>query len=130
MGSAGAKIPLELCDVPAGQIMRKQIPADKTADMVDFSKMAPRDRLASIMGGFKILEHGQSDYIRQFGMNITPVPLKLNARILSPPSLLYGGTGRERTIVNIILSNNCGTSLLTYHSQRPRDGAWNMFVVR
>lgn len=54
VGSGGAKIPLELCDVPAGQIMRKQIPADKTNDMLEFSKLSPDQRLNSIRQGLSV----------------------------------------------------------------------------
>ena len=39
-----------------GQIMRKQIPADKTTDVVEFSKMNPAQRLASITAGLNVRE--------------------------------------------------------------------------
>lgn len=54
--SSGALIPIELCNVPPGQIMRKQIPADKTTDVVEFSKMNPADRLSSIKRGLNVGE--------------------------------------------------------------------------
>jgi len=47
-------IPLEFCEVPPGQIMRKQIPADKTSLVMEFSKKAPADRLASIRAGLGV----------------------------------------------------------------------------
>ncbi|KJA29601.1 hypothetical protein HYPSUDRAFT_31529 [Hypholoma sublateritium FD-334 SS-4] len=107
VGSGGAKIPLELCDVPAGQIMRKQIPADKTNDMLEFSKLAPDQRLNSIRQGLNVLQYGQSEYIRQFGMNITPTPITVKSRVLNAPVLRYGPRSREPTI-------------------RPANGSWNM----
>ncbi|KAF7793688.1 hypothetical protein EIP86_004804 [Pleurotus ostreatoroseus] len=47
----GALIPLEMCTVPPGQIMRKQIPDDKVKDVVQFATKRPEDRLASIRMG-------------------------------------------------------------------------------
>lgn len=36
--------------------MRKQIPPDKTTDVVEFSKMTPNDRLANIRTGLNVGE--------------------------------------------------------------------------
>lgn len=47
-------IPLELCDVPPGQIMRKQIPPEKTKSVVEFSTKKPVERLASIRAGLEV----------------------------------------------------------------------------
>ncbi|KAG6851866.1 hypothetical protein C0991_005392, partial [Blastosporella zonata] len=48
---SGALLPLEMCIVTPGQIMKKQLPADKTKDMVEFSTMRPADRFKSIANG-------------------------------------------------------------------------------
>jgi eukaryotic translation initiation factor 2C len=104
---SGAVIPLELCKVPSGQIMRKQIPADKTNDVLEFSKLDPPNRLASIRAGLEVLQYGQSEYVRQFGMNITQTPITVKARVLAPPVLRYGPGSQEMTI-------------------KPANGQWNM----
>lgn len=99
--------------------MRKQIPADKTNEVVDFSKLSPQQRLASIRHGLgvrklprakmnsiningttQVLAHGQSEYVREFGMAISPVPITVKARVLAPPVLRYGPGSRELTIVS------------------------------
>lgn len=51
---SGALIPLELCMVPPGQIMRKQVPPEKTKDILDFATMKPQARLASINNGLSV----------------------------------------------------------------------------
>lgn len=51
---SGAFIPLELCEVPPGQIMRKQVPPQKTKDVVEFATKRPADRLASISQGIDV----------------------------------------------------------------------------
>jgi len=106
---SGAFIPLELCEVPPGQIMRKQVPSEKTKDVVEFATKRPADRLASIGQGIGMLAFGQSEYVRQFGMNVETAagPLPTQARILQPPTLQYGQGSKELKIT-------------------PRDGSWNM----
>ncbi|KAL0065940.1 hypothetical protein AAF712_007067 [Marasmius tenuissimus] len=106
---AGALIPLEMCQVPPGQIVRKQVPPEKTKDVLDFATKRPEDRLRSISNGVNILQYGQSDYVRQFGMHVDTAsgPLKVQARVLPPPTLKYGRGSKQLTIV-------------------PRNGAWNM----
>ena len=49
-------IPIELCEVMPGQIMRKQIPPDMTTEIVEFSKMTPAQRLSSIKAGLDVRE--------------------------------------------------------------------------
>ena len=51
---SGAFIPLELCEVPPGQIVRKQVPSEKTKDVVEFATKRPADRLASIRQGIDV----------------------------------------------------------------------------
>jgi hypothetical protein len=96
--------------------MRKQIPPDMTSEIVEFSKMNPTQRLASIRAGLdvreitvllfyvptcslQVLQYGQSEYVRAFGMNVTPTPISVQARVLAPPILRYGPGSAEATIV-------------------------------
>jgi len=51
---SGALIPLELCTVLPGQIMRKQVPPEKTKDVLEFATMKPADRLRSIKNGLGV----------------------------------------------------------------------------
>jgi len=105
--ASGALLPFELCEVPAGQFMRKQLPDDKTKDMVEFSTLKPQERLAAIRSGLELLSHGQSHYVREFGIAVTPNPLQLSARVLNPPKLKYGPGSKQPTIA-------------------PFNGQWNM----
>ncbi|KAJ7793633.1 PAZ domain-containing protein [Mycena olivaceomarginata] len=113
---SGALIPLELCDVPPGQLMRKQVPPEKTKDVLDFAIKKPLDRLQSIKNDLGVLAYGQSEYVRQFGIHVDNAagPLKVQARVLKPPMLKYGPGSRQACIMGV-------SSVST-----PRDGAWNM----
>ncbi|KAI0068655.1 argonaute-like protein [Artomyces pyxidatus] len=108
---SGALIPLELCEVTPGQIIRRQIPPEKTSAVLEFATKKPQDRLASIKEGLGVLAYGQSEYVRQFGMRVDNAPLKINARVLQAPTLKYGVGSRQANIT-------------------PRDGAWNMMEKR
>lgn len=51
---SGQLVPLEMCLVPNGQIVKKQIPIEKTKAVVDFATKKPSERLQSIMNGLKV----------------------------------------------------------------------------
>lgn len=98
---SGALLPLELCEVPPGQIMRKQVPPELTKNVLEFATKKPADRLDSIRRGLSVLSYGQSDYVRQFGLHMDPNvdALRVNARILPAPTLKYGQTSRNPSVV-------------------------------
>ncbi|KAG9317400.1 argonaute-like protein [Chiua virens] len=110
---SGALLPLELCTVPPGQIMRKQVPPEKTKDVLDFATKKPQDRLQSITNGLSVLAYGQSEYVRQFGMTVDEAagPLSVSARVLAPPKLRYGQESPQPVVA-------------------PANGAWNMIDKR
>lgn len=97
---AGAYIPMELCHVVPGQIMRKQVPPEKTKDVLEFATQKPEARLTSIRNGLGVLQYGQSPYLRSFGLAIdSTAPVDIKARVLQPPTLVYGAGSRQQTIV-------------------------------
>ncbi|KAG2021246.1 eukaryotic translation initiation factor 2C [Coprinopsis cinerea AmutBmut pab1-1] len=108
-----AIVPLEVCTVVPGQIIRKQIPPHKTTDVLNFATKKPQERFEIIRRGTQYLQYGQSEYIRSFGMSVTTAggPLEVPARKLNPPRLNYGRGSKDATIV-------------------PRDGSWNMAGTR
>ena len=55
---------MECCTIPEGQIMRKQIPPEKTSSVLEFATKRPQERLASIRDGLGVLSYGQSEYVR------------------------------------------------------------------
>ncbi|KAI0734018.1 argonaute-like protein [Fomitopsis betulina] len=109
VGSRGDIIPLELCDVIKGQIVKKQLDPNMTAQFVEFSTKVPAERLRSIEQALGVLAYGQSEYVRQFGLTVQPdaKPLNTPARVLAPPTLRYGVGSKQQTI-------------------DPRSGSWNL----
>ncbi|KAI0278886.1 argonaute-like protein [Russula aff. rugulosa BPL654] len=109
--STGALIPLELCYVPPGQIMRKQVPPDKTNSVLEFATKRPRERLESICNGLGVLQYGESAYVQEFGMTVDEAPLRTQARVINAPTLRYHQSSKQP-------------------SAKPRDGAWNLIDKR
>ena len=102
----GAFIPMELCNVIPGQIMRKQVPPEKTKDVLEFATQKPEARLNSIRNGLGVLQYGQSSYLRSFGFSVdATAPVSINARVLTPPTLVYGAGSRQQTIVRYFISH-------------------------
>ncbi|KAI9448012.1 Piwi-domain-containing protein [Lactarius indigo] len=109
--SSGALIPFELCRVPPGQIMRKQVPPEMTNSVLEFATKRPNDRLGSIVNGLGVLEYGQSEYVREFGMNVANEPIRIQARVLRAPTMRYHQSSE-------------------LPRASPRDGAWNLIDKR
>ncbi|KAJ7612222.1 argonaute-like protein [Roridomyces roridus] len=105
----GALIPLELCLVPPGQLVRKEVPDDLKTQLVEFATMRPANRLESIKKGLQVLAYGQSEYVRKFGMSVSPELLTTQARVLQAPRLQYGATNNPRAA-----------------TVNPSNGSWNM----
>ena len=114
--STGAIIPLELCMVPPGQAVRKDIPQDKIRSIPDFSMVRPHERMRSIRNGLEVcsdqgadsclltvyhqvLQYGQSEYVRQFGINVSDTLLDIEARVIKPPTLKYNPSSKQPNVV-------------------------------
>ena len=96
--------------------MRKQVPPDKMNSVLDFAIKRPNDRLESIVSGMsvcfssaflaktltfhpKVLDHGQSEYVREFGMTVANEPIKILARVLTAPTLRYHPSSELPSVV-------------------------------
>ena len=99
--------------------MRKQLPPDKTSSVLEFATMHPLDRLARICNGLsvrpwclhsvalliihpKVIDYGQSEYVRQFGMTVADEPLRIQARVINAPTLKYHQSSRQSSVVRIL----------------------------
>lgn len=81
--------------------MRKQVPPEKTKDVLEFATKKPEARLSSIVSGLKVLSYGQSEYLRSFGLSVDSTgPVKIGGRILNPPTMIYGQGSRQPTVVS------------------------------
>lgn len=89
--------------MPKGQILRKQVPPEKTPLVLEFATKKPEARLESITKGLGVLQYGQSEYLRSFGLSVdSSGPVKIQARVLNPPTMIYGAGSRQGTVVSVI----------------------------
>ncbi|KAF5361966.1 hypothetical protein D9756_002190 [Leucocoprinus leucothites] len=101
-------IPIELCVVLPGKIMKKELFQDMTREMVEFSRMRPSDRFNNIRRGLDLLSFDRSPIVQHFGIRlVSSDPLSVPARVLPTPPLSYSTASRERSV-------------------RPSNGSWNM----
>ncbi|KAI6013897.1 hypothetical protein EDC04DRAFT_2579025, partial [Pisolithus marmoratus] len=93
---------LELCVVPKGQIMWKQVPHEKMKDVLQFAMKNPHDCLASITSGLTVLAYGQWQYMCEFGMHVddTVGPINLLVQVLPPTRLRYS-QGSPQPVVTL-----------------------------
>ncbi|KAH9992239.1 Piwi domain-containing protein [Russula compacta] len=111
MLSTRAVIPMELCEVPPGQLIRKQMTPDNIRSILEFSTTRPSDRMRRIQDGLGVLQYGQSEYVSQFGMNVSDELVEVNGRIIRPPVLKYNPGSRQPNV-------------------QPSQGAWNLIDRR
>lgn len=102
-----AAFPIEVCTILPGQMMKKQIPPDLVPHILKFSTKKPDERLNSIVAGHSVLQYGQSEYMRQFGMTVSQTPEACLGRILPTPALHYGQGSQKKQL-------------------KPANGMWNM----
>ncbi|KAJ7774161.1 argonaute-like protein [Mycena maculata] len=103
-------VPIELCTVIPGQPLRMNLPPEIFQKRIEFGARPPAERLQLIKNGLQVLAHGQSEYVRQFGISVNTEVLYTDARVLFPPTLRYRAAqgNREESVAS------------------PRNGKWNM----
>jgi len=60
--------------------------------------------LSKVLGGllikyYKVLQYGQSQYVLQFGMNVSNTLIDLEARIIKVPTLKYNPESKQPNVV-------------------------------
>ncbi|KAF9048207.1 argonaute-like protein [Hymenopellis radicata] len=123
---SGAYYPLERCEVVPGQLVKKEIPPDAVAKVVEFATKKPGDRFNAIKNATHVFGYGVSDYVREFGLNVNTdgLPMSIAGRVLSVPKLQYGKQkGTDHEVVRRPLS--VITSIID-PSKTPVRGSWNM----
>ena len=82
---------------------------------------------------YQVLQYGQSQYVRQFGMNPLTNDLKLlelEGRIIKAPTLKYNpGSKRPNMVCTAYLSSTSPRWVDVSHTtKQPTNGTWNMWA--
>ncbi|KAH9569552.1 hypothetical protein CY35_03G139300 [Sphagnum magellanicum] len=96
-------IPLELCKIVEGQWYTKPLSQIQHQKQIDFGRQSPQDRRGVCESAIAINKYDSDELFQEFGLSFNPQLAKVSARLLEPPSLMFGG-GRKES---------------------PREGRWN-----
>ena len=100
-------LPMEVCDIVAGQRFMKKLNEKQTAEMIKFTCQKPAIRANKIKQGCSLLQYRDNPYMEQFGMAVKPEMAMIQARVLNTPQICYSNATAEGTFV-------------------PVGGAWNL----
>ncbi|KAG4974367.1 hypothetical protein JHK87_031188 [Glycine soja] len=100
-------LPVELCQIVAGQRYTKRLNEEQVTNLLRATCQRPHDRENSIKQVVKQSNFSTDKFVCHFGIQVKEEPALLDARVLPPPMLKYHGTGRESCV-------------------QPRTGQWNM----
>ena len=79
------------------------------------------------MNSCQVLEYGQSEYIRQFGMKISDNELlDLEARVIKAPVLNYHPESRQPRVELVCVSPSDSGTISCVCIQHPGKSTWNM----
>ncbi|OLL24133.1 Protein argonaute [Neolecta irregularis DAH-3] len=90
-------IPLELCfvNIDGMTALGSQPDASQMAELIKFACVGPMKRKAEIKKNVEALKWQNDPYLKEFGMEISHNMVKINARLLSPPSLEFARNPRK-----------------------------------
>jgi eukaryotic translation initiation factor 2C len=81
---------MEILRITPGQKYKGRLSGAATADMIRATSQKPRERMNQINDAvFQTLKYDQNPYIASFGMQVDPELMKIDARILTAPTVIY-----------------------------------------
>ena len=88
---------MEFCTLAKGQRYPYKLNEDQTASMIKFAVEKPDKRKASIEAGLRLLNWNNDNYLKNYDVAIEAGQLATKARVLEPPTILFGGKGANKT---------------------------------
>ena len=86
--------PMELCYLTKGQRYPYKLNEVQTATMIKFAVTRPEGRKAAIAAGLQLLNWSGDNYLKNYGLQIDEKMLQTKARVLEPPTILFGGNAK------------------------------------
>ncbi|XP_078662873.1 protein argonaute-2-like isoform X3 [Branchiostoma floridae x Branchiostoma belcheri] len=84
-------LPLEVCNIVAGQRCIKKLTDMQTSTMIKATARSAPDREKEIIKLMQKANFNSDPYVRDFGINISTDMAEIEGRVLDPPMLQYGG---------------------------------------
>ncbi|XP_047179597.1 protein argonaute MEL1 isoform X2 [Vigna umbellata] len=104
-------LPMELCQIVAGQRYTKKLNEDQVTALLKATCQRPHEREDSIRKIVRQSKFSADKFARHFDIQVREDPVTLDARVLPPPMLKYHGSGGESQV-------------------QPKMGQWNMINKR
>ncbi|XP_069477786.1 protein argonaute-2 isoform X3 [Ambystoma mexicanum] len=108
-------LPLEVCNIVAGQRCIKKLTDNQTSTMIRATARSAPDRQEEISKLMRSASFNTDPYVREFGILVKDDMTDVTGRVLQPPSILYGGRVWEEP--NALLNKAIAT---------PVQGVWDM----
>ena len=84
-------LPLEVCNIVAGQRCIKKLTDMQTSTMIKATARSAPDREREINHLVEKANFNDDPYIKEFGLSISNAMMEVRGRVLAPPKLQYGG---------------------------------------
>lgn len=92
MTKKGTVYPIELLHLQPHQRWLTKLDDKQTADMIKFAVSRPQQRMKATEDGKNALNWAGDPILREFGLQIAPNMMKIDARLLKNPKIQFGGT--------------------------------------
>ncbi|KAF1321535.1 Argonaute1, partial [Globisporangium splendens] len=94
----GCYLPIEVCNIMAGQKCPRKATDTQVANMIRFTCTNPQDRKRSIETKFREAGFDRDPTLQAFGLNVNSKMVEMQGRLLAPPNMAYkNGTIRPDT---------------------------------
>ncbi|KAH6927757.1 hypothetical protein HPB50_007766 [Hyalomma asiaticum] len=93
-------LPLEVCNIVAGQRCIKKLTDMQTSTMIKATARSAPDREREINSLVRKADFNTDPYVQEFGLSISNTMMEVRGRILPPPKLQYGGRTKQQAIPN------------------------------
>lgn len=114
-------LPLEVCNIVAGQRCIKKLTDMQTSTMIKATARSAPDREREINTLVKRADFNNDPYVQEFGLTISNSMMEVRGRVLPPPKLQYGGRMSSGITGQQLLPPQNKVSLAS-----PNQGVWDM----
>ena len=91
-------LPMEVCDIVAGQRCMKKLTDLQTSTMIKATARSAPDREREICNLMRRADYNNDPFVQTFGINVSSRLMEIQGRILPPPRLQYGGRTKQQTV--------------------------------
>jgi len=91
-------LPLEVCNIVAGQRCMKKLTDMQTSTMIKATARSAPDREKEINSLIRRADFNNDPYLQTFGINVSNQMTEVQGRVLRAPTLQYGGRTRAQVV--------------------------------